>query len=63
MTVKELFRILELAIHDGHEDAPIYFDTEARKYEYHMAKVGRAYCQEDIFEYGTSVITLHEERK
>jgi hypothetical protein len=62
MTAKELFDILEQAIHDGHGNAPVYFDTEGRTYNYHMAKVGSAYCQE-CFGPDTEVwITLHEER-
>jgi hypothetical protein len=62
MTVNDLFKILELAVHDGRGDAPVYFDTDARNFEHHMAKVGSAYCQ-DVFGDGTFWLTLHEENK
>ena len=61
MTVEELFRVLELAIHDGYSNAEILFDTEARKFDYHMAKVGSAYlCTE--FDPDRPFIWLGEER-
>jgi hypothetical protein len=60
MTAQELFNLLEQAIRDGHGNAPIYFDTEAKVWDYHMAKVGKAYC-EDFGGQGNFWITLHEE--
>lgn len=66
MTAKQLFDILEQAIHDGHGDASVYFDTEGKNYDYHMAKIGSAY---DISERMTRfmgekkhMISLHEEQ-
>lgn len=62
MTAFKLWRILLKAIFLGHGSAPIYFDTEARKFNYHMAKIGSAYCQPD--QSGSPAawwITLHEE--
>ena len=45
MTALELYKVLELAIQNGHGNALILFDTEARKFDYHMAKVGSAYLE------------------
>lgn len=42
MTINELFRELELAIHDGHGESIVYFDTEARTWDYHLAKISMA---------------------
>ena len=63
MTCRDLCHILLKAIEDGHGDAPVYFDTEARTFGYHMAKVGRAYVEPMTWagEEG-AWITLHEER-
>ncbi len=63
-TVQELYDFLAQVIKDGHGDAEILFDTEARTFNYHMAKVGSAYCQPEIWE-GLSVkgfVDLHEKR-
>ena len=62
MTAEQLFRILELAIHDGYGHAEILFDTEARKFDYHMAKVGSAYLQAE-FDPDRPYISLHEKRE
>lgn len=59
MTVDELFKILELAIHDGHGHAKILFDTEAKTYEYHMAEVKAAYLNTEPFP-DEPYISLHE---
>lgn len=61
MSACKLFWILFKAIVRGHGNAPVYFDTDARKFEYHMAKVGSAYCQDTHIGEGFW-ITLHEER-
>jgi hypothetical protein len=63
MTVRQLHILLELAIKQGHEEAPIYFDTEAKEFKYHMAKVGAAYTEEDLMGPGQTWIILYEERK
>lgn len=64
MTCRDLCHILLKAIEDGHGDAPVYFDTEARTFSYHMAKVGRAYCEDMSSFMGNDEawIILHEER-
>ena len=49
MTVEELFRVLELAVHDGFGNANVYFDVEAKQFHYHMAKVGNAYLETEPF--------------
>lgn len=48
MTINELYRILELAIHDGHGDSEIFFDTEARTFNYHMAKISKAFLEDEV---------------
>lgn len=63
MTVNELFRVLELAIHDGHGDAQVYFDTEARTYNYHLANIGSAYCQEQYDGADGTAVLLYEARQ
>jgi len=67
MTAQELFNILEQAIHDGHGDALIYFDTEAKTYNYHMARIGSAYdSSEDMTKFmgeECHQIHLYEARK
>jgi hypothetical protein len=60
MTTYRLFWILLKAICRGYGQSPVYFDTEARKFEYHMAKVGRAYCEDSQIGDGFWII-LHEE--
>lgn len=59
MNAYKLFWILLKAILRGHGRAPIYFDTEAREFHYHMACVGYAYCQDASLS-GEFWITLHE---
>jgi hypothetical protein len=59
MTANDLFRILELAIHDGFGHAEILFDTEAKSFDYHMAKVGGAYLETEAFP-DRPFISLHE---
>jgi hypothetical protein len=60
-TVKELFGFLEQLVKDGHGDAIIMFDTEARTFEYHMAKIGRAYHDKEMSEsVGYDFVSLHE---
>lgn len=62
MNVEELFKILEVAIDEGYGDCPIYFDTDARTFDYHMAKIGRAHV-EAVFITDTPFVWLGEERK
>ena len=62
MTVEELFRELELAIHDGFGHAEVFFDTEAKTFDYHMAKVGSAYLEKESFA-DEPFFSLHEEIK
>lgn len=61
MTVKELRDFLDNAVFDGFGHAEILFDTEARTFNYHMAKVGAAYLETDIFP-ERPFVSLHEER-
>lgn len=60
MTALELFRVLESAINDGYGHAEILFDTEARTFHYHMAKIGSAYLQLE-FDPDRPYVSLHEE--
>lgn len=47
MTPLKLLWICFKACLRGHWNVPVYFDTEARKFDYHLAKVGSAYCEYD----------------
>ena len=63
MKPSELIVILQQAI-DAELDAEtdIMFDTEARTFNYHMAKIGRAYFNREVNEaMGSSIIVLQEE--
>lgn len=62
MTAQQLFDILEQAIHDGHGNALIYFDTEAKTFNYHMARIGSVYDQDmtDFLGEPCHQIHLHE---
>jgi len=41
---------------------PVYFDTCAKKYDYHMALVGAAFCDDDEAMGELKNINLHEAR-
>lgn len=58
-TVQELFDFLEQLIHDGKGGLPILFDTEAQTFNYHMAKIDRAYQEDEPYPH----VQFHEERK
>ncbi len=60
MNVYRLCWLLLKTIFRGKGNAEILFDTEAKKFDYHMAKVGSAYCEKHAWP--TPAITLHEER-
>jgi hypothetical protein len=60
-TAKELLDFLEQVVHDGYGEAEVLLDTEARTFDYHMAKVGRAYVNNETDpEY--PFVSLHEQR-
>lgn len=60
MTIYDLFLILKEAVNDGHGDGPVYFDTEAQNYDYHLASVDKA-CTNLSFDIeGRAIMTLHE---
>ena len=59
MTAKDLYNFLGQVICDGYGNSEILFDTDARTFNYHMAKVGSAYlCTE--FDPDRPFISLHE---
>jgi hypothetical protein len=60
-TVQEMFDFLEQLVHDGKGALPIYFDTEAKTYNYHVAKIGTAYCEDE--EEDVQMVIFHEERE
>lgn len=62
MNAYKLLWVLFRAVCRGHGKAPIFFDTEARTFDYHMAKVGIAYCERNWIDDGFQ-INLHEERQ
>lgn len=46
MTAQELLNYLAGLASEGYDlSVPVYFDTEARTFDYHMAKIGRAYYE------------------
>lgn len=48
MKPSELILVLQEAVEAGlDDDTEILFDTEARQFDYHMAKIGRAYLEVD----------------
>jgi len=65
MKPSELIAVLQQAIDAGLDDeTEIYFDTEGRAFTYHMAKVGKAYFNNDeaVVEAVGRHISLHEAR-
>lgn len=62
MTAYKLCWFLLKAIFKGHGKSPVYFDTDAREFDYHMATVGSAYLED--MQVGEGYwITLHEEER
>lgn len=59
-TAQELFNFLEQVIHDGYGHAVILFDTEAKTFNYHMAKVDRSFLETEIDPGRPMVILLEE---
>lgn len=58
--VKEMHQLLETLIKEGKGDYPIYFDAEARKFDYHMVKIGSVHTLDLGADW--EMVTLHEER-
>ena len=48
MTVLELSEILNKAIKDNYGHANVYFDTEAKSFEYHLAYIKHAFLEPEI---------------
>ena len=63
MKPSELIKVLQQVVDAGLDDeTEILFDTEARTFKYHMAKIGSAYFDPKINEaMGQSMVTLHED--
>jgi hypothetical protein len=57
MTVSELCHFLMDLIKQNKGHLPIYFDTEARTFDFHMARIGSAFCEEEPIEH----VALHED--
>ena len=55
LDIKDLIKILEKAYKE-HGNIPIYFDTEAKTFNYHMSLIGSAYINEEPEKH----ISLHE---
>lgn len=47
LTCNKLLKLLQQFEKDGCGEYPVLFDTEARKFDYHMAEVARAYACDD----------------
>lgn len=61
-SAKDLLDFLsELSAKGVDLDMPVLFDTEARTFNYHMAKIGDAYQESEFFS-GYPYISLHEDR-
>ena len=62
MKPSELIKVLQQAVDAGKDDTTdILFDTEARNFNYHMAKVGSAYFDSETNKaLGESIVSLHE---
>lgn len=61
MKPSELIKVLQQAVDAGLDDTTeILFDTEAKTFTYHMAKIGSANFEPDILD--TPFISLHEKR-
>ena len=59
MKPSQLIEVLQEAIDAGCDDTTeIFFDTDARNFNYHMAKIGSAFFEEKIM--GTPFIALIE---
>jgi hypothetical protein len=61
-TVQELRDFLDGLCQIGKGDLPVMFDTEAKTYEYHMARIGNAYFEDEQV-MGSGFVSLHEERE
>lgn len=59
MKPSELIKVLQQAIDAGVDDTTqIFFDTEARKFNYHMAEIDHANFEPDVLD--KPFISLHE---
>ncbi len=47
MTIAELLKLLTEAVAKGHGDGPVYFDAEARTFNYHLVQIDSAHVDED----------------
>ena len=65
MKPSELIAVLQQAVDAGWDNTTdIMFDTEARTFNYHMAKVDRAYFDHRVNEaMGKSIVILQEEHE
>lgn len=59
MTGKELKDFLD-TLTEEQLKLPVYFDTEARSFPYHMALIGRVFCEDDECMGELAHIGLHE---
>lgn len=51
MKPSELIKVLQEAIDAGLDDTTeIFFDTEARKFDYHLAKIDHAFFEPDAMD-------------
>lgn len=57
MKVRELMELLAKMP----PDAPVYFDTEAQKYDVHLVSIDRACCEPDSITGCGDTVTLHED--
>lgn len=66
MNINKMLYLLTQAKNRGLKEIAMWFDTEAKKFNYHMAKVGSMYLEKDYMKDGpldeqSLCINLHEE--
>jgi ASC-1-like (ASCH) protein len=58
ITARDLLTFLQM-LNEEQLNSSVYFDTDARTFDYHMAKVGRIYYENQPKQH----IVIHEERE
>ena len=62
ININKMLYLLNKAKSLGLKEIDLYFDTEGRKFDYCMAKIGSLYLEQDWVSGDKVIINLHEER-
>ncbi len=64
MTLNQLIDQLQAMVHESppRGELPLYFDTDARKFDYHMARIGSVFCEDSPEMEGMQGIFFYEKR-